>query len=625
MNGQELLAFVLAMLAVLVVPVTALVLGIVALVRTSRIARLESRLARLEASLGPEKPEPATPPPIPERLATAEIAPIVEPAKLAARERAAAVPREPAGRWELLIGQKALGWIAVVLAIFAVSFFLKYAYDSRWIGPQGQVAVAEVAGLILLWVGLRCHRRGARIFSEMLSACGVVVLYLSTYGAFGFYRLLSHTEAGWFLAAIVALSMAVALLYDSRAVALVALLGGLAAPLLLRTEQDAYRALFVYLALLNGGVGAVTLARGWAGLGTVALAGTQVLYWTWYAGNYHPEKFAWAIGFQAVVFVLYLAQDLAVQFRRLPGALWESSGRMVGNAALWFAASYVLARRDYRPWLGTAALAMAVPYALVARALLRFQGRYTAESLTAVALAVGFVTLAIPLEAEARWIALGWSACGAALWWFGVRVGAAPLRALAGLVAAMGLVRLALVDLGSYPHELLVPVLNRIALPSLGVAMLPLAAMALARRHRVRSGPIERSLACGAGVVFLVALWGVLSVDLYRHFLVRAELALDSAYDWRRLGQMSLSILWTLYASLVLAVGFRWRVARLRWLAIAFYGITVAKVFLLDMAGLPQLYRIVAFVAVAAFLAMAARLYQRAGRRWNARAPEESN
>ncbi|MGQ9589556.1 MAG: hypothetical protein ACUVYA_04595 [Planctomycetota bacterium] len=126
MSGQALLVLALEVLVLLAVPVAALVVGIVALVRTSRIARLESRLARLEAVPGAGKPAPAEPPPIPEPAATAEIAGIAEPAKLADRDLVAAPPRGPALRRELFIGQKALGWIAVVLAIFAASFFLEY-------------------------------------------------------------------------------------------------------------------------------------------------------------------------------------------------------------------------------------------------------------------------------------------------------------------------------------------------------------------------------------------------------------------------------------------------------------------------------------------------------------------
>jgi uncharacterized membrane protein len=119
--------------------------------------------------------------------------------------------------------------------------------------------------------------------------------------------------------------------------------------------------------------------------------------------------------------------------------------------------------------------------------------------------------------------------------------------------------------------------------------------------------------AAGLGVVVL--LWLVLSVDLYHHLSFRARLAESTTPDWRRLAQMSLSVLWTLYATVLLAIGFRWRVAALRWLAIAFYGLTVGKVFLFDMAGLAEIYRIVAFIVLAVFLGIAARVYHQLGRR----------
>ena len=72
----------------------------------------------------------------------------------------------------------------------------------------------------------------------------------------------------------------------------------------------------MYLAVLNAGIGLVTTFRGWPGLGSLALVLTQALFWSWYAGNYHPEKLSWAIGFQAVVYVLYVVQDLGIQFQR---------------------------------------------------------------------------------------------------------------------------------------------------------------------------------------------------------------------------------------------------------------------------------------------------------------------
>ena len=62
-------------------------------------------------------------------------------------------PPRPGINWELLIGRKGLGWVAVVLLLFGTAFFLRYAYDNKWIGPQGQVAIGEALGLCLAVAG----------------------------------------------------------------------------------------------------------------------------------------------------------------------------------------------------------------------------------------------------------------------------------------------------------------------------------------------------------------------------------------------------------------------------------------------------------------------------------------
>jgi uncharacterized membrane protein len=618
----EILIVILIAAVLLVVPLVALVLAIVAVVRSGRIRQLEARIRGLESQLA-SRYEPPTPGPaeVPEP-------PEVEVELVEAEPEAAVLPdgesRRTAFNWELLIGQKAFGWMAVVLAFFSAAFFLKYAYDNNWIGPQGRVAVGALFGLALMVAGLRYFLSGWRVFSQMLSSCGVVVLYLATYSAFGFYDLLPSWQAGIFLAIIIGMSMVAAVLYDAAAIAFVAVLGGLLTPILLATDHDAFQSLFTYLATLNLGVAIVTYFRPWPALGSTALVGTQVLFWMWYARNYHPEKLAWVLAFQAVIYALYLAQDLGVQFRRLRGSSLESAARMLANAAFWFSALFILLNEDYEPWMGAAALTMASVYAAIARLLLLGRRQFTIELLAAVALSVSFLTLAIPLEADARWVALGWAACGAALWWFGVRVNAAPLRGLAAALAVVSLVRLVVFDLTAYPDELVVPIFNTVALPSLGVIACLLGALVATERFPRRLADVERILAGLTGLGILVVLWLALSVDVYHQFEMRDRLDIDSSVDWDRLAQMSLSVLWTVYATVLLAIGLRWQVAPLRWLAIGVYAITVGKVFLLDMAGLRELYRIIAFFVLAVFLGLAARVYQRMGRGGDAARSEET-
>jgi uncharacterized membrane protein len=197
----------------------------------------------------------------------------------------------------------------------------------------------------------------------------------------------------------------------------------------------------------------------------------------------------------------------------------------------------------------------------------------------------------------------------AVLWWFGLRVQAATLRGLAAGLALLALVRLLGLDMPHHARQPFVPILNEFALPAIGVAACLLAGVAAAQRFLKQIGLAERVLVAVAGLGSVLLLWLVLTVDCYGFFDAQARVHDDA--HWRWLGQMSVSILWAVFATIVLACGFRFRRAQLRWTALGLYVVTVAKVFLVDMAGLDQIYRIVAFFVLAIFLGVAAWAYQR--------------
>ena len=159
-----------------------------------------------------------------------------------------------------------------------------------------------------------------------------------------------------------------------------------------------------------------------------------------------------------------------------------------------------------------------------------------------------------------------------------------------------------------YARAPLLPFLNRHALPAIGASACLLAAIGATRRLQRRLVPAERTLAAAAEVAGVLQLWLVLSADL--HLYCRSLVGARGPGD-DRFAQMALSVLWAVYATAVLAAGFRLRRARLRWTALGLYGVTVAKVFLLDMAGLDEIFRILAFLVLAILLGVAAGVYQR--------------
>lgn len=594
------------------IPLAALVMSIVALVRSNRVADLTRRIADLEAAIRPSTvPALARPkePIAEEPVAQAEIVPEPEPAT-APWELPAPIGAQKPIDWELLIGRKALGWVAVVVFLFAAAFFIRYAFENQWIGPLGRVSLGAVVGTALVIGGWNRHRRGWRIFSQMLTAAGLVVLYLSTYAAFGFYQLLPQQAAAVFLVVLVLESAVLAVAYNAPAIGLASLAGGLLIPILMHTDHDRYQSLFTYLTVLDAGVLLMLVFRAWRGIGSLALLGTHGLFWLWYGDNYHPEKLGWALGFHIVLLAMFLGQTVLMHVLRGRRAGWEDLLRMLLNASLGFAAWYVLLNADYHAWLGSTAVAMAVIYTAVARCILAWRPRETRQLLTAMAIAVSFVAMAFAIEGEAAWVALGWMAEATLLWWFGNRVQAPVLRAMAGVLAGMAVLRV-FADTPWTTRDPFLPIFNTYALPALTAAALLIGGVAATRRFLPRLGVEERFAAGAAWLGGIVLVCFILSVETFGYFDALAMAHPADAAHWRWFGQMSLSILWAVLATILLAVGFRARLAQLRWLAMALYACTVTKVFLFDMAELNELFRILAFFVLAVFLAIAAWAYQR--------------
>jgi uncharacterized membrane protein len=74
---------------------------------------------------------------------------------------------------------------------------------------------------------------------------------------------------------------------------------------------------------------------------------------------------------------------------------------------------------------------------------------------------------------------------------------------------------------------------------------------------------------------------------------------------------MTYSIAWALYALVLLVVGIARRIRAPRYAGLGLLGVTILKLFFHDLAQLDQLYRIGAFVAVAAIAMLASFAYQR--------------
>jgi uncharacterized membrane protein len=501
--------------------------------------------------------------------------------------------------WEKFVGRRLLGWVAVGLVLLAATFFIKYAFETVF-GPTARVATGAMVGLALCLVGGRFGVRGKTLVCSMVCSAGLLILYLSVYAAFGYYALLQPMVGGAFLAAIVAEGVLLSVCYRARPLAYLALSGSLIVPALIPADQDRYESLFLYLAVVNIAAALLTRSFIYPGLRLLTYLGSQILFWVWFYYYYHPEKMAAVLGVQGG---LYLVWMLAGRFTRVHLSKWERVAMWLATALCFFLTLHRIVDEEAAEWRGVLAIVFAVWYAVLARVAMPAAKDMT-RTATLLALAFGFLGMSIPLQSGAPWTAVGWAAIGAALWWFGLRV-REPLLCTGGIVFIFG----SLIALASAWSEIQVdnvdvPFFNRRSLPMIGVASCLLAVSGSSRRFRDLQTGLNIAVQYTAGLGAVSLIWIVLTWETLHTG--------RDIFDLSEMGaQTVLSIVWALYAAVLLTVGFAWANPLVRWIGLGLLAVTLMKLITYDLSELPAIYRALTFLAVAVVTAAAAWGYQR--------------
>ncbi len=125
----------------------------------------------------------------------------------------------------------------------------------------------------------------------------------------------------------------------------------------------------------------------------------------------------------------------------------------------------------------------------------------------------------------------------------------------------------------------------------------------LRRAHdRTRAGP-------AAAFLGLLLVFWLINLEIVDFFSTGpyVEFSIE-----RRLGRdLTMSVAWGLYAMALLVIGLVRRMQGLRMISLGFLLLTVAKVFLHDLANLTGLHRILSFLGLGVSLILVSLLYQR--------------
>lgn len=322
---------------------------------------------------------------------------------------------------EKFIGENLVNKIGIAITILGVAIGVKYSIDHELISPVTRILLGYLAGALLFFLGIRLKRKFEK-YSAVLVSGSLAIVYYITYAAYTYYALCPQLVAFLLMALITLLAVYIALSYDQQVIALIGLVGAYAVPFLLSNEEGEVLVLFGYIAIINGGILAISIRKYWKILYYASFAITWLTYLAWFNDRYRNDTdFDLALVFLSIYFCTFYFTFLIYNIQNKRSfALAEISMLMI-NSALFFGIGYSILKSDtnWEELLGLFTVFNALIHFVVGWVIEQRKMADKNLSYFITGLALTFLTIAIPVQLEGNWVTLLWAGEMVLLFWIG--------------------------------------------------------------------------------------------------------------------------------------------------------------------------------------------------------------
>lgn len=268
-----------------------------------RLAEIETRLSAIEKFIKLSMPRPSTP-----AGASAAVASVTAPSAVQPPARAPsrpAVSRVQNSQEAAFPVTSILGWAGATALVLASIYLVSLAIDAGWLTPARQVVLSMLGGIVCVGIGLLLRSKDMH-YASLLPATGIVVLFLSMYGAHNYYHLVNTTFATSGIIAICLASLWLNRLFLSELYALFAVVGSYTAPLLLGGVSYSIVDLIVYFACWSVVFSIFSIWVGKRSIYILAMYLALVIFDLKWQGSM-PGAWVEALVFQTIHFLIFVA------------------------------------------------------------------------------------------------------------------------------------------------------------------------------------------------------------------------------------------------------------------------------------------------------------------------------
>lgn len=217
--------------------------------------------------------------------------------------------REP-GNFSLFINWLREDWLmklGAFLLILALVWFVTFAFVNNWIGPVGRISLGLLFGVGILAFGHFVIPK-RKVPGEVLVVTGMVMLLATIFSGLTFYDFFGAIPSLIMMALVVFLVTTIAIVRNTKALAVVAVVGAAFVPILVDRIFSFEEIVLSYILLVDLGVLLVVLLRGWRILVLLSFLITAIFGSLMFFELYDNDLLIWL--FMGLFYFLFLISNV---------------------------------------------------------------------------------------------------------------------------------------------------------------------------------------------------------------------------------------------------------------------------------------------------------------------------
>ncbi len=307
---------------------------------------------------------------------------------------------------EVFVGQKVFSYIGIGILVIGLALGAKVAIERDWFGELFQVVGGYSAAAILIILGLWLKKKYEG-FSVVLVGGGLATAYFMTYASHSYFQYFGQLESFIIMVILTAVTVFTALKYNQELIAILGMVGAYGIPFLLDDGSGRVHIMFTYMAIINLGILAIAFVKYWRGLYYSAFGLTWLIFGSWFLVRYNADAhFHIAVVFMSIYYVTFYSAFLSHKLIQKEEFNAGDITLVLVNSILFFFIGYYIldSTAQGQEYLGLFALGNAVFHFIITLVFymkkLADKGLFYIEA----GMALLFVTIAIPIQFDGKWI-----------------------------------------------------------------------------------------------------------------------------------------------------------------------------------------------------------------------------